>query len=96
VPHLAFLAGSSGDVADRSCTYDRLTAFLVPLINVECSTAEGNGTTAAELRICAQGIADDFTNLSLSIDGALVGGLKHFRVWSSPIPAGRGGWIWPR
>jgi hypothetical protein len=64
---ILFLAGTTGGSATRSCTTDK-TNFLVPLINVECSAAEGDGTTFKELRTCAKGFADDFTNLNLVVD----------------------------
>jgi hypothetical protein len=54
------------------------------LINVECSTAEGNGDTPAELRACAKGFADQFTDLSLTIDGVAIADLQRFRV-QSPV-----------
>jgi len=59
-------------------------SILIPLINVECSTAEKNGDTPAELRKCATGFADQFTDLSLTIDGTPVVDLAKFRV-SSPV-----------
>ena len=40
----------------RTCTTDKAKTFLVPLINVECSTVEGNGTTFEELRRCREGL----------------------------------------
>jgi hypothetical protein len=47
------------------CAEDRVEgAGFAPLINVECSSLEGNGRTPAEWRACATGIADDFTALS--------------------------------
>jgi len=52
------------------------------LINVECSTAEGNADTPAELRACARGFADQFTDLSLTIDGVAVASPQRFRVHS--------------
>jgi hypothetical protein len=73
------LAGTAGGSATRSCTTDK-TTFLVPLINVECSTAEGEGTTFVELSACAKGFADDFTHLRLKVDGRAVGNLKSLRV----------------
>jgi hypothetical protein len=74
-----FLAGTTGGSATRSCTTDR-AAFLVPLINVECSTAEDNGTTFAELSECAKGFADAFTDLKLVVDGQPVDNLNSLRV----------------
>jgi hypothetical protein len=79
---VVFLAGTTGGAATRSCTIPAGTSILVPLINVECSTAEGNGDTPAELRACARGFADQFTDLSLSIDGVAVADLQRFRVHS--------------
>ena len=75
----------------------------MPLINVECSSVEGNGRTPAEWRACATGFADDFTDLSLTINGVTVADLTRLRVQSQPfafssvlgnvfrIPPGTGG-----
>jgi hypothetical protein len=76
---IVFLAGTTGGSATRSCTTDK-TTFLVPLINVECSTAEGEGTTFAELSACAKGFTDDFTDLKLVVDGQAVSNVKSLRV----------------
>jgi hypothetical protein len=81
---VVFLAGTTGGSATRSCTISSRQSILVPLINVECSTAEGNGNTPAELNKCARDFADKFTNLSLVIDGAPVSDLTKFRV-GSPV-----------
>lgn len=82
---VVFLAGTAGGPAARSCTISSDKAILVPMINVECSEIEGNGTTPPKLRSCAAGIADQFTNLSLAVDGVAVpGDLAKFRV-SSPV-----------
>jgi hypothetical protein len=79
---VVFLAGTTGGAATRSCTISAGTSILVPLINVECSVAEGNGDTPAELRACARDFAEQFSDLSLTIDGVAVGGLQRFRVHS--------------
>jgi hypothetical protein len=79
---IVFLTGLSAKVSTdtRSCTTDK-TTFLVPLINVECSTAEGNGTTFEELARCAkEDFADYFTDLNLTIDGQPIGDLNSLRV----------------
>ena len=81
---VVFLAGTTGGAATRSCTIPADTSILVPLINVECSTAEGNGDTPAELRACARDFAEQFSDLSLTIDGVAIGGLQRFRV-RSPV-----------
>jgi hypothetical protein len=79
---IVFLAGTNepGGSDTRICTTDKAKTFLVPLINVECSTAEDNGETFAELTDCARGIADDFTNLKLVIDDQPVSDLNSLRV----------------
>ena len=99
--HVVFLAGTTGGSVTRSCTVPAGKSILVPLINNECSTIEGNGSTPAELRACNARIVKDFTGLSLTIDGVHVRDLFNFRVLSRPfrfnaaagnvfgVPAGR-------
>jgi hypothetical protein len=77
---IVFLAGTTGGTATRTCYTDKAKTFLVPLINVECSEAEGNGTTFADLRTCAKGFADRFTDLQLVVDGQPIGNLTSLRV----------------
>jgi hypothetical protein len=79
---VVFLAGTTGGTATRSCTIPAGTSILVPLINVECSTVEGNGDTPAELRAYARGFAEQFSDLSLTIDGVAIADLQRFRVHS--------------
>jgi len=43
--------------------------LFIPILNAECSTVEGNGTTEGELRTCAKGFVDNVTELSLEVDG---------------------------
>jgi hypothetical protein len=82
---VVFLAGAaSNEPATRSCTISSRQSILVPLINVECSTAEDDGRTPAQLRKCARDFADQFTDLSLVIDGAPVANVAKFRV-GSPV-----------
>ena len=57
-------------------------SLLIPLINVECSEVEGNGSTYSELKTCANGFAVDFTDMFLTIDGASVPNAPRFRVQS--------------
>lgn len=82
VPGVVFLAGTGGGAEARTCTVPHGRSVLVPLINVECSTLENNGTTYRELRGCASEIADAFTDLSLTVDGRPQLGLGRFRVQS--------------
>ena len=44
----------------------------MPLIYIECSRLEGNGDTPAELRTCAEDIADGFTDLRLTVNGVQI------------------------
>ena len=81
--NIVFLAGTTGGAATRTCTVPTGSSFLVPLINVECSQVEGNGNNFAELQACASGFADNFTDLSLVIDGTQVTGLTDLRVQSN-------------
>ncbi len=55
--------------ATRSCTVPADKALLAPIINGECSTAEGNGT-GDELRKCAKDLMDSVTLAEASVDGA--------------------------
>ena len=59
-------------------------AILFPVINGECSQAEGDGSTDAELRACAAKLADTFTNLHAKLDGKPLKRLKRFR-FASPL-----------
>jgi hypothetical protein len=79
-----FLTGAvnTGPV-NRSCEEVPVgRSLLVPLINVECSKIEGNGSTYAELKACANGFVVDFTDMFLTIDGASVPNPSRFRVQS--------------
>jgi hypothetical protein len=78
---ILFLAGTTepGGFDTRSCTTDK-KIFLVPLINVECSRAEGDGGLSEQRRACAKDFADNFTDLKLVVDGEEVGDLNSLRV----------------
>jgi hypothetical protein len=81
-----FLAGTTGNPINkpvmRTCTIPVGKAILFPIINGECSTAEGNGDTEAELRACAKSQMDGVTFLQASIDGVPLKNLKMFRAVS--------------
>ena len=51
---------------------------------MEASTAEGNGTSEAELRGAANFFADHAVNLSCTIDGRLLQNVEAYRA-SSPL-----------
>jgi len=82
---IVFLPGTTGGTATRSCTTDKAKTFLVPLINIECSEAEGNGNTYEVLRACSEGVADDFTYLTLVVDGKAIGDLDRLRVQAESV-----------
>lgn len=76
----------SGDVvgvARRRCTIEEDTRLFLPSLNGECSTAEGNGTTEAELRACAAAQAEFIAGgeRRLTVDGVE---LPTYRV-ASPL-----------
>lgn len=72
--------------ATRHCKVPDGTALLIPILNGECSTIEGDGTTDEELRPCAQALvnATDLASLKLTVDGVPVGNLDSYRV-ESPL-----------
>lgn len=77
--------------ATRDCTVPVATALFFPIIDAECATAEGNGTTDDALRACAIGIIDHAVDLSCEIDGVAVQNLAVFRKQSplftwGPLP----------
>jgi hypothetical protein len=83
--NVVFLVGTTTSVpVSRSCTIPHHVAILLPAINAECSEVEGNGTTDAELRACAAGFADEFTNVHVVVDGVALAGLDAFR-FDSPL-----------
>src|SRR5450631_2228502 len=68
-----FIAGNTtGGTTRRTCTVPDGKGILVPIINGECSTVEGNGTTEQELRACAKGQIDAVTVTEATIDGRAV------------------------
>ena len=83
--NVVFLVGTTAvSPVERSCTISKHAAVLLPAINGECSQAEGNGSTDAELRACASALADEFTNVHVVIDGRALSGLSAFR-FASPL-----------
>jgi hypothetical protein len=82
---VVFLVGTTAvSPVERSCTISKHAAVLLPAINAECSQAEGNGSTDAELRACATSLADTFTNVHVVVDGRALSGLSAFR-FASPL-----------
>ena len=53
-----FLAGTAAGPATRSFNVPADKYLLMPMVNAECSSLEGNGNTDADLRSCAAGLID--------------------------------------
>ena len=62
--------GGSGGV--ESCTVERGTKIFVVAWSTECSTFEGNGTTEAELRACAEAADQGIRTHTIKVDGQSV------------------------
>ena len=90
------ITGENGDVlgiAHRSCTVPNGTFLFFPLLNVEGSTIEGNGTTENELKAYALSNGNHIVAESLfcTIDGVAAHHLINYRVQSplfvfGPLP----------
>lgn len=77
--------------AKRDCTVPTGKALFFPIIDAECATAEGNGTTDAELRDCAEDIIKHVTETSAEIDGRPLQNLALYKKQSplftwGPLP----------
>jgi hypothetical protein len=70
--------------AERDCTVPAGKAIFFPIINSECATAEGNGTTDEELRSCAELFVNHAGDLQAEIDGVPVQKLEMYRA-ESPL-----------
>ena len=104
---VVFLGATATGTVSGSCTLRAGTSVLLPLINVECSSLEKPpffGRNPRQQIRCAKGFADQFTNLSLTINGVAVSNPSRLRVRSQPfefspvagnifpgLPAGTGG-----
>src|SRR5205807_9583895 len=92
--HVWFLAGTviatandQGQIVGqvtRDVTIPSGTALFFPLINTECSTLEGNGTTEQELRACAHMAIDavPVDSLFTVLDGKSLVNLGDYRAQS--------------
>ncbi len=70
--------------AERDCTVPAGKALFFPILNVECATLEGNGSTEAELRACTTFFMGFVTNVAAEIDGVPIQNLQDYRA-SSPL-----------
>ena len=90
-----FVSTTEGGVtigrATRDCSVPAGKALFFPIIDSECSTLEGNGTTDAELRSCAQFFQDHAHDMTCTIDGMAVQNVASYRAQSplftyGPLP----------
>jgi hypothetical protein len=77
-----FLAGTLQGQAERSCTIPADKSILFPVINVEASVAEGDGTTEEELAARAKFEMDQITDMRAMISGTNLDELKQYRIQS--------------
>jgi hypothetical protein len=86
--HVWFLIGSFSPTpvasgfaanANRTATVPHGKALFFPIIDAEASTAEGNGSTHAELLAVARGFLDPVSGLTCEIDGNPVPHLERYR-----------------
>jgi hypothetical protein len=92
------ITGEDGSVigqATRTCSVPTGKALFFPILNTECSTAEGNGETEEALRGCAtfygSAVENPNSNLECTVDGAAVNDVLGFRMQSplfvyGPLP----------
>lgn len=78
--------------ANRTGTLPADKTLFFPIIDAECSTAEGNGNTEADLRACAVSDVDPASGVACEIDNQPVRNLEAFRIESplftfGPLPA---------
>lgn len=90
-----FLTGviNESGTAKRDCTVPTGRMLFFPILNVECATLEGNGSTEAELRACTDSYMSVVTNVAAKLDGRPIQNLQRFRAASplftyGPLPAG--------
>jgi hypothetical protein len=79
---LWFLAGALKGHAERTCAIPADKAILFPIINVEASTAEGDGTTEEALRARVKFEMDQITDMRATISGTVVEELRQYRIQS--------------
>ena len=80
-----FLTGTLKGHAERSCIIPADKAILFPVINVEASVAEGDGTTDEELAARTKFEMDQITDMRAMISGTNVNELKQYRIQSPPF-----------
>ena len=86
------LVSCSVATATRTATIPAGKALFLPLLNNECSTFEGNGTTESDLLACALAGGDLAVGLFCEIDGVALQNVSGYRAHSGlytwgPLPA---------
>ena len=81
-----FLTGviNVSGTAYRECTVPHGRALFFPVLNVECATLEGDGSTESQLRACTRGYMSVVTDVYAEIDGVPVKDLMAYRA-ASPL-----------
>jgi len=77
---------SCSGTAVRTCTVPPGKALFFPIVNTECSAAEGNGTTEQDFRTCANTIIDGARKISAELDGQSLKQLSVNQRYRSDSP----------
>jgi hypothetical protein len=83
--------GCNFATATRTVSVPVGKALFFPILNSECSTFEGNGTTLADLTTCARFGGDNASGLVCEVDGEAIPNVASFRATSGlftwgPLP----------
>ena len=70
--------------AVRECSIPVGKALFFPIVNADCNTVDDSTATEAELRACANFLADHIQNLLVTIDGITVDHIELYRT-ESPL-----------
>lgn len=84
--HVWFLTGviNVSGTAERNCTVPTGQMLFFPILNIECATLEGNGSTEAELRACTASFMSSVTNVAAELDGRPTQNFERYRA-ASPL-----------
>jgi len=83
--------GCTFAAANRTCDVPAGKALFFPILNSECSTFEGNGTTLSDLTACARWGADNASGVVCEVDGGAIANITSYRGTSGlftwgPLP----------
>jgi hypothetical protein len=90
-PNFPVGPGCNFATATRTCTVPVGKALFFPILNSECSTFEGNGSTLSDLTACARWGGDNASALLCEVDGVAIPNITSFRGTSGfftwgPLP----------